>query len=1170
MNLGRFIVSRAKKVAQKESNKESSYTGREKVKQDLNKLFNSIAHLFEPFKKAVLSMFPKVKPLILLLDKIALLVAKVVTLIVYIAFFALNFIKGKLFKFLVIVFIALFLFSVVLSRVINTTNYKNYFQDALSDITGYQASVDGSIKVSIVPRPSIFINNVSFNQVGNTPSQKDGSVSINVFETNKVKLSFKFLSLLLGKLTVDNVQIEGANFVLQTSFSKDKTDSRSLDNQIEQIFQSFVQRNSSRYFEEQDTLNASDGFSYGSNSNQVYNNQSFFNQENNTALLGNQSLEGEATEDFVEGSFFKGLNKFFISRIELNPEKVNSFTYKRVNIAFLNQRENGVFSIQNLGGHLERGITGSLESEGYFFTGKEKHSYTFYSSRASESGKEIDFKLHLAEKLENQISANGNVDFENSSINLQTNATSGAISYLLALSKANDSFFDTSVFKNANFSANLVASSKTVELKDINLDINQGTNIKGSLSMIDGFSSNAVKLDIDVNSANMASFIKAYKERAQKNRSMGQANISYMFVYLNSLHSSFYKLFDATHTFSNINFKSLNENNPVEVNVNINRDSKGQYYLNNLSANYKQTEIALAGFLYPEISQAKLVSNAQGSFDDFLSLLNVSQSSYETIKAVSKDSKSFSTAFDLSVQNSKVYLSNVMLRFDELEFNNMQVNLEERVSIVDVALTVKHNKFTYDYFLNILNPAKNMSGSNLLSVEKDSFFGISDKLNIELKLESEEFEFDNILLKNLKVDASLNSSGITVQRFDIQSQDQGSALLFFSYNKSVNPALAGNITFNNFALNLEDINKHMFSEYRVKGKVVLNGRLRSSNMTSAGFLSMLQGDIRFVKLERFKSNKTNNSKGFFLTLSKSNKKIDGKTEIYINDLYGSLQAFSGRFDFFPVVIDYIQGKTKGRGSFEGSYRVSDSFIDIRGNISRTAKSSKPMAYYFKGSLAQPEYKFSKSDGSIVIKNPEIKPKEEEKKAERSAEAKEIEKKAISEVRSNIKTTDTQRQTNVDSIGGVGAKIDDIKPSENLRGTDFSNTKKISNPGSSKVNPDSLVPEQLGRKEVEQEKTQEQKRIEELEKTTGIENKQGIKVETEEDPFGQYPVDRNVLDSSKKEQEVGSVRSQTTTNRSRQEETAKQNKEEPKPSFRRNTPQEAKPSIPQDADPELWE
>ncbi len=1170
MNLGRFIVSRAKKVAQKESNKESSHTGREKVKQDLNKLFNSIAHLFEPFKKAVLSMFPKVKPLILLLDKIALFVAKVVTLIVYIAFFALNFIKGKLFKFLVIVFIALFLFSVVLSRVINTTNYKNYFQDALSDITGYQASVDGSIKVSIVPSPSIFINNVSFNQVGNTPSQKDGSVSINVFETNKVKLSFKFLSLFLGKLTVDSVQIEGANFVLKTSFSKDKTDSRSLDGQIEQIFQKFVQRNSSRYFDkqEQDSFNEGDGLSHNTDI-QDYNSQEFFTQQSDSILPNSQKTSNQVADDFAEGSFFMGLNRFFISRIELDPNKVDSFTYRRVNVVVLNQRENNVFSVQNLGGYLERGITGSLESEGYFFTGKEKHSYNFYSSRTSEGGKEIDFSLYLGERSENQIRAEGTVNFEKSAMDLKTSASSGAINYLLALSSANDSFFDTSAFKSANFSANLVANNKLVELKNINLDVNHSTNITGSLSMVDGFSSNAVKLDIDVNSANMANFVRSYQERAQKNRSMGQANISYLFVYLNSLHSSFYKVFDATHTFSNINFKSLNESNPVEINVNLNRDSKGQYYLNNLSANYKQTEVSLAGFLYPELSQAKLVSNAQGSFDDFLNLLNVSPSSYKAIKAASKDSRSFSTAFDLSVQNSKVYFSNIMLKFDELEFNNMQVNLEERVSIIDVALTVKNNKFDYDYFLNILRPSENMSGSNLLSVEKDSFFGISDKLNINLKLESEEFEFDNILLKNLKVDASLNSSGITVQRFDVQSQEQGSALLFFSYNKNVNPALAGNITFNNFALNLEDINKYMFSEYKVKGKVVLNGRLRSSNMTSAGFLSMLQGDIRFVKLERFKSNKTNNSKGFFLTLSKSNKKIDGKTEIYINDLYGSLQAFSGRFDFFPVVVDYIHGKTKGRGSFEGSYRVEDSFIDIRGNISRTAKSSKPMAYYFKGSLAQPEYKFSKSDGSIVIKNPEIKPKEE-KKVERSAEAKEIEKKAIKEVRSNIKNTDTNRQTNIDTIGGVGAKIDNLVPSENLRGTDFSNTEKISNPGSSKVNPNSLVPEQLGRTEVEQEKTEEQKRIQELEKATGIENKQNIKVETEEDPFGQYPVDRNVLDSSKREQEVGSVRSQTIVNTGRTQSTEGQ-KEEPKSTFRRrNTNTDSKPLIPQDADPELWE
>ncbi len=1154
MNLGRFIVSKTKKTKQESAENKETHKGRDKVKQDLERLYKSVAHLFEPFKKAILSMFPKLKPVIALLDKIAILVSKLVTLIIYIAFYLFAFVKGKLFKFLTIVFIVLFLFSIVLSRVINTQNYKAYFEDALSDVTGYQTTIDGSIKVGIVPSISIFANNVSFHQTSASLAQDSSSIKVSVFETNKVKLKFKFLHILFGKLTVDNLQIEGANVVLSSPYVNTGVSENAINEQIKATFNGYMNQITSNAFyqnqsqqENNNSLNNAPALEYS------------FKEENN-------SVGGNTEEDLVNqeqvGSFFKSLNTFIVKRIRISPEDINKLSFKRLNLTALNPNSTVVFGFENASGHLERGITGRVSSDGFFFIGKEKHSYKF-SSTKDENIRDISLNIHLKDDLSNNISVKGNLDTENFALNADLKADSGSVYYLIKLSSVTDSLINTSYFDSSYFHSKIVADKNEVAFKDIDFKINNANSMQGSLALKFGTYINIANLDLKLQTANLQNIIDGYKEKSLKNRSVGQANTSYFFVYFGTFYNSFFKVFNTTHSFVNLDVVSTDAEKPIQANLNISKDSLGNYYLNQLNVNYNNTAIKTSGLLYPEASQAKFVNFASGNLDELLNIFGLNGSSANILKKIAKNSQNFTSNFGASVQNSQIYFNNLNIKLDELELNNLQVNIEERIAITDVAITAKQESISYDYLLSILEPSVNMVNTNFIAAEEDSFFGIHEKLNISLKLESDEFLFNNISLSNLKSDITLNSTGIIVQKFEVSSEENGKAMVFFSYNKKVNPALAGNISFSNFVLSLEDLNKYAFNDHLLKGKIVLNGRLRSSGMSADGFLNTSQGELRFVKFERFKSNKVNNSKGFFATLSKGKSVKGSKTEVFVNDLYGSLQVFSGKMDFFPVVIDYVYGKNKARSSFEGSVDFANSLIDINGNISNTAKSTGPMSYYFRGSLVNPEYAFTKSDGSVVIKKAAIEQEKKEEKKERTEEAKKIEQQALKEVKQNIK--DTDRRINVDSIGGMGKSTDKIKPSEKLRGTDFNNTSKITNPGSNAVDSRSLVPQELGRSEKKVEKTPEQKKIQQLEREQGVENKSKVKVDTQSEFDQIYPSERpKLLDSSKPTQEVDSV-TKAAPSSSGNANSAKSTESNPEP-----TKESENTGKKKDFDPEFWE
>ncbi|MCL2567510.1 MAG: AsmA family protein [Alphaproteobacteria bacterium] len=968
----------------------------------VDKVIASAAQLFAPFKDLMLKVLPSSRHIIKGLDYIALGIASLTRIVVLRFPILVKFLKSIYFKIIVVFLVFMFIFGVIFSKIINSSYYVNSIETAIYKSTGFQAKINGVIKVSFIPRFSISLNNISFYKKDSANSNAT-QFRVNQFDAANLQIDFKFLPLFIGNFSIKNIDIIGATLNLQTAdvTALDSSYAQIIAN-VERAIKSSVSNDKIKEITAQNTSavpasNANEVLDMLDNLDSLITNGTSAapkkealldtdsaeksqnteeNQESN-APISSQEFNDAPNEALITPKEDSSVNYGFLSRalssvvnnIKFSFNDVDNFTLRRSKINIINNQGQKIISAENISAKITTSFTGKVSAGGGL---RFADSNIEYNSTLQYKEDKVNFTVDfiLDGRNADLITLSGYKNTENGDISADLSMKNQGI--LLFINKF---LFEINSKKiqNSSFEGKLLINSNFLKIDNINMILNDN-RYQGSFTWDYASSSRNIIIDILAEMKDMSPFLQGITSTLNNSvikDSTFLASIEEITNWKNSKMS----IFRPQHFI--VNFKAadtaINNITIDSLNIGFLLDSFDKLYIYNTSVKTKNYNAEVVGRVDLENKTALLALESQGSISVVGQTMGFSPASIEFLQNIGKNKDAYSISSKLRLENNKLLLSDFVGFLGDLQLNDTYIIYSQRVEDSDILVSTKIKEFNFEDIADIY--ARQIANLTYEKIEDINIFGLPNNFKVKINMDIAKSKLRGVPLKNASLDISLFKTGFNINKFSAVGERGGSISGAISADSIVLPVIAGHINLEDLVLNFEDTKNLFLKTTPIVGNVVLNGKIKFNGDTFDKPFSNIDGDLSFIKQERILVNRLAITDGLFLTLSK--KKLNGVETIYVNDIYGRANIKNNIIELYPIALLYIDNNNKEyRGVMQLNIDLGLQNMRGSGEGEQTADTRNKMRFDIAGDFLNPTiktnfYKGEKSSAGVKPKEKEI-------------------------------------------------------------------------------------------------------------------------------------------------------------------------------------------------------
>lgn len=904
-------------------------------------ILQSIAQLFQPFKDVILNILPSFKWLINVLDFIGRSIAKVVLFIVKIIPVTVSFLKGKVFRIIIIIVLLLVVLNTIASRIINTTSYKNMLSNAIDQATGYHTVIEGRVSVNLLFL-SINIQNAGFY----SPVNKNSDVSLSLLTVNHLSIKFSFLNLLIGKLKPKNVYVNTAKIRYKIA-SKQSEDIKFVNMQSkinESTNLSMIIPNDISTRGKTDVYNNTEN-QYNSLVNQKPSVDNYRKYLNLKDAFSNKE-EKKSTPVFVNTNknlffnFLEGVAK----KLTFTLSDLKNFSFNNATLELIDSNNNTIISIDNLYGEMYSKLFNKhyLTGKGRFFN--NDMFFSFQSSKAKDGN---NFNITASYENDNfktkDFSLDGNVSKTNNiKGNLKISGT--ALKNIISTTLFDADFINN---KNSGFDGSFSYNNSSLNIASKDLLINKITN-KASLAY--NFSGKgSVELDLNLGIKNINDILSLLNKDSVSKEGNTFAKFSEMLLKWQIRRSNTLKtnFFAFNIQVDNANLNDVNINN---LNINAFFDNNDNFYINNF-------KITGNGFNLQTLGKVELVNksgifliNSSGDFNGLCSYIKCEDNLKQLLYSLSGNLENYNLSSKMFLTSDRVVLNDINGSLGNKDIKAANATFVERNKASELLISSKWDNINFSDLYNVYNFNKNVERTYYNS--KASITGIPENLSINLNIYSNKLNFKGLIFNNFQMESSITNSGILVHSFSFDDSNRsGNVRGSFNFNNRVSPSIIGNINFYNTLIDMKDLKNIIFTNNNIAGKVIIDGSINISGDNYYNGIDNVNGRISLVQYERSKLNQQDKTEGLFLTVIKL--PYQGQNYYQIADLYSNINIDNNIIRFTPSVLRYIDGKKNFRGSLDGIFDILRDTINIKSTLNSETNSNDKLNLDIQGSSLNP-------------------------------------------------------------------------------------------------------------------------------------------------------------------------------------------------------------------------
>ncbi|MGV3279023.1 hypothetical protein ACFX5K_05185 [Rickettsiales bacterium LUAb2] len=971
-SLKKAVKDRPKKQREKLTDNTSKIEDNNAINQNtdqfiarINKILEALGQLFQPFKDLLLNIFPSSKRTIKFIDLIGLGITKLVISIAKLIPLTIKFVKGKLFKIIIIALIIIILVNATISRIISNKNYKAIIAKAIENTVGYKTVIEGNINVNLLTM-SVTINNAGFYQ----PTVLGQGLILSQLSVNQITINFAYLPLLLGELKVSNLRINRANVIYRSANASDSNDLIDKYNNLKVKLSNLAnltmvlpkmkvneldRGDTSENIQFLDKLNNLDQNSTGlstSGSNNFSDLSGRLLNDNDEKYLNLNGVFAPKVEDSSKftmininnNSITYGIIDSIIKRIKLNYSDITYLQYSNLNLQVNDANNKEFLYLANLSGSVTSNFMGSKEFIG---SGELFNNSIYFDLLEKPANKESNFTLNLSyndQTLQSKdIIIKGKVS-QNGSISGDIVANGSAFNNILSPSVLSIPDIDVN---NSKFQSTFSYDKSVFKMPDMQIMINKQIHTG---SIVYNFAQNSVldvKLNLQLQSVNsLIAAFNSYKEASYSNSNNFNTFADMIIGWRNG------KAKLLTAKIINLDLVVANStlnNNPLNsFKASMFLDEDNNFYLTDLALDNSDLNIDLSGELNLAGKSGVLIAKTSGSISNLCSYMACSNNLYKIINAVANNKDNLNLEAKVFLGDNRIVFNDILGNIGDKLINNTNATLISRNGGSDLSISSQFDALKFQDLQNVYNFNKQSSG--LYYNSNSNFIGLPENLTLHLSLYSNKFYYKNLLFNNFQADASIISSGILVHDFQMATPDNtGSIKGSFNFDNKVTPSIVGNVNLNNVLIEAENLHEFLFTNYNLAGKIVVNGNINIAGDDYYSGINSVSGNLALVKYERLKLNENNNSQGFYMTLIKATD--SGKVVYKIGDLYSNLTINNNMLSFSPVIIRLINGNTNYRGTFTGSLDLINNSLNTSGNMVFESNGKQAFNFTASGNLA---------------------------------------------------------------------------------------------------------------------------------------------------------------------------------------------------------------------------
>ncbi|MDR2008534.1 MAG: hypothetical protein LBQ34_06145 [Alphaproteobacteria bacterium] len=965
----------------------------------VDKVIASVALLFAPFKELTLKVLPSSRYIIKVLDSIALGIAYITKLIVLRFPAFVKFLKSIYFKVIVVFIVFMFIFGAIFSKIINSSYYVNSIETAIYSATGFQAKINGQIKVSFIPKLSVSLNNVSFYK---QDSQNNNATQFNInqFDAANLAIDFKFFPLFIGNFSIKNIDIIGATLNLQTADTSSIADSnyaqiiasveRSIkssisSDKIQEITEQSATPNKSNSSEVLDMLdNLENLITNGVDSSKPQAtpplqeepapeesqpeeplepitplNSQEFNDTPNDALIAPK------TGTVANYGFLSRLLSSIVNNIKFSFNDVDSFTLRRSKINIINNQGQKILSVENISAKVSSSFMGKISATGGL---RFADSNIDYDATLNYESDKVNFNVAfvLDGRIGDTITVAG----------YKNKANGDIIADLTMENQGVLLFIDKFLFEITNkkiqshgFTGKLLLNSNFLKIENINTQIGESA-YQGSFVWDYASSSKNVIIDIAGEMPNMADF-SAGLTSTINNSVIKDSTFLAAIEEITNWKNSKMSIFRPNHFILNFRVANTNINNIAvdSLSLGILLDNFNKLYVYNTSLKTKDYNADIMGRVDIESKTALFALESKGSINAVGQTMGFAPKSIEFLQNIGKNQDNYQLSSKLRLENNKVLLTDFVGNLGNLKLNDTYLIYTQRVEDSDILVSSKIDSFNFEDIADIYN--KQISNLTYEKIEDINLFGLPSNLKVKINLDISKSSFHGVPLKNVNLDIGLFKTGFNINKFSAVGNRGGNITGAISADSIVLPVIAGHVNLEDLILNFEDTKGLFLKDVPLVGNVVLSGKVKFNGDTFDKPFTNIDGDITFIKQERIAVNRlAANMDGAFLTLSQKNNNI------FVNDIYGAANIKNNIIEIYPIALLFIDKNNKEyRGVVQLNIDLGLQSIKGDGSGEQTADTSNKLSIDISGNFLNPNIKtnFFKGQKSSVG----VKPKEKD-------------------------------------------------------------------------------------------------------------------------------------------------------------------------------------------------
>jgi hypothetical protein len=988
--------------------------------EKVDKIIDSVAQLFAPFKDLMLKIIPSSKGIIKLLDLFAIMIAKLTKFIILRFPLFVRFLKSKFFRIILIFIIFMFVFGAVFSKIINSNYYVNNLENAIYESTGYKAKINGLIKVSFVPSFSISLSNVSF-YVDENINTNSSQFKITQFDANNLKIKFNFFPLFIGNFSIKNIDIIGATLDLQTSdtSSLKDTDYRDIILGVERSIKSNVSVEKINEIEkkQQSALLIKPAGNLNSNVSQdalaLLDNldsliQGVMPQEESPvatpkkeeALPKSEAIEEETIDnqaeevlkpeqeeqvdkqseessaplisqkrdsDSLNYSFLSSFLSNAVTNIKFSFNDVDTFVLRRGKINIINKQGQKLLIIDNISSTVSSSFMGNVKSEGIFRFADNNINYLAsidYQKEQMKFNVEFAFASNSADVLKLSGFKNINTGDISADISVKNQGILIFINKFLVEINPKKS-------KKSSFEAKLLLNSNVFKIYDINMVLNEDI-YNGSFTWDFAGSANNVFIDLRAKLNDLSKISNGIDENLSKSISQGSYFLSAVEEIINWKNAKM-NLFKTNNFIVNFKVENTKVNDIIIDNLSIGFlvTNFNKLYVYDFSVKTKEYNAKLTGRLDLDSKSAIIALDANGKISATGQTLGFKPKAIEFLQNIGKEKDSYSLSTKLRLENNKMLFSDFSGVLGDMKLNDTYIIFTQRVGDSDIVVSTKIDELNLTDISNIYN--KQITNLTYEKVEDVNIFGLPENFKVKMDIEIKKSTLRGIPFKNVNLDLSLFKTGFSVNKFSALGERGGSLTASISADSVVLPVIAGHINLENLVLRFEDSKDIFFKNTNLVGNVVLNGKIRFNGDSYNNPFTSINGDVTFIKQERISVNRFANIDGLFLTLT--DKNTSGKDTIFVNDIYGRANIKDSVIELYPISILYINKNKEYRGVSQAMIDLRDGSIKAEGAGDMSSDTSNKVKFDLQGSFLNPKANVSFFKGARSSSG--VKPKEKD-------------------------------------------------------------------------------------------------------------------------------------------------------------------------------------------------